>query len=479
MALTKATYSMISGAVINVFDYMTPAQIAAVQNNTVLDVSGPIQAALDAATLSGSTGRGWAVFMPMGRYYIGSTLSIPNGTMLFGAGRQQTGIRPMSGFTGVMITDKGNASKIVLRDFRVDGLKEAGLTDVIKMGYGAEPLGGAEWFNLFIYTGNVGDPHLTANGINVVTNVMDFTELEVGFSATDFRLGPNSGVTTFERCFSIGAYLNAFYTIGNTNIVNCEIEAPGANCVPIYVNNEVNVQNLTFSQSNSGVTNNYIILTSASARLVTVDGLVHADGGGASTLTTVINDFRTGYPSAWGDPGGNERMVSSINNNVFTKDFYILNLKRQAFKFQLYTNSGGTIYHKITSAFSTSVESSFSSKINGATTTGTVTPTGTDSSTAFAAGAKISSVATNTIILDTADQTYLAWASGLSVIGKNDFGTPLNVEVSTLSSDVNGTTRNRIVLEFYNASTGAAYNLTSIAGSNNKTLNINCEIYIA
>ena len=151
MALTKATYSMISGAVINVFDYMTSAQIYAVQNRQVVDVAGPLQAALDDATLSGSTGKGWSIFMPMGLYYIGSTLSIPNATVFFGAGRQQTGIRPMSGFTGVMITDKGNASKIFLRDFRIDGLGLAGITDLIKMGYGAEPLGGGEFNNLFLY----------------------------------------------------------------------------------------------------------------------------------------------------------------------------------------------------------------------------------------------------------------------------------------------------------------------------------------
>ncbi len=50
MPLTKASYSLINGAPINVFDYMTPAQIADVQARTLLlDVTAPVQAAIAAA----------------------------------------------------------------------------------------------------------------------------------------------------------------------------------------------------------------------------------------------------------------------------------------------------------------------------------------------------------------------------------------------------------------------------------------------
>ena len=50
MALTKASYSMVEGAPINVFDYMTSAEIADVTSNTAsLDVQPAVQAAIDAA----------------------------------------------------------------------------------------------------------------------------------------------------------------------------------------------------------------------------------------------------------------------------------------------------------------------------------------------------------------------------------------------------------------------------------------------
>lgn len=63
MALTKATYSMISGAVVNVFDYMTQAEIDDVSSNTAsIDVTAKIQAAID------SSASGVQVFLPKGIY---------------------------------------------------------------------------------------------------------------------------------------------------------------------------------------------------------------------------------------------------------------------------------------------------------------------------------------------------------------------------------------------------------------------------
>ena len=51
MALTKVTYSMIQGSSLNVFDFMTAAQISDVQAGTLLiDVTAAIQAAVDYAT---------------------------------------------------------------------------------------------------------------------------------------------------------------------------------------------------------------------------------------------------------------------------------------------------------------------------------------------------------------------------------------------------------------------------------------------
>lgn len=470
MALTKATYSMISGAVLNVFDYMTQAQRDDVSSRAAtLDVAGPIQAALDDATLSGSTGKGLAVFMPSGTYRIGSTLSIPNATILFGAGRNETGIRPTSGFTGVMITDKGNASKICLRDFRVDGLGTAGVTDLIKMGYGAEPLGGAEWNNLFLYGGTVGSPASGINGINAVTNVFTFTEIEAGFCGSDFKLGPNSGVTTYTRCFTIAAVNYGFQLNGTAAIKDCEIEAPGAACVGVYASRETVISNLTYSQA-AGITNPYAIEIDASCPMFVMEGFVHIYDTGA-TLTNVIKDNRSGYPTNWGNAPGTLKNVSIVSDNLFlgTAGYYIQNQQRQLFLFRI-QNTAGTIQHQIGSLRNVSSDSSFANKISGATSTLSNTPSGTDASTAFVAGAKISSANKSIVIFNTASQTNTVNWSGFATVTYNNSTTALNVFVTTSSFNVNGVTRTYLIAQFTNAATGTDYDLTTLPSSQGVTI---------
>lgn len=470
MALTKATYSMISGAVLNVFDYMTQAQRDDVSSRTAsLDVASAIQAALDAATLSGSTGKGYAVFMPSGTYRIGSTLSIPNATVLFGAGRNETGIRPTSGFTGVMITDKGNASKICLRDFRVDGLGVAGVTDLIKMGYGAEPLGGAEWNNLFLYGGTVGSPASGINGINAVTNVFTFTEIEAGFCGSDFKLGPNSGVTTYTRCFTIAAVNYGFQLNGTAAIKDCEIEAPGAACVGVYASRETVISNLTYSQA-AGITNPYAIEIDASCPMFVMEGFVHIYDTGA-TLTNVIKDNRSGYPTNWGNAPGTLKNVSIVSDNLFlgTAGYYIQNQQRQLFQFRI-QNTAGTIQHQIGSLRDVTSDSSFANKISGATSTLSNTPSGTDASTAFVAGAKISSANKSIVIFNTASQTNTVNWSGFATVTYNNSTTALNVFVTTSSFNVNGVTRTYLIAQFTNAATGTDYDLTTLPSSQGVTI---------
>jgi len=70
MPLTKVSYSMITGAPVNVFDYMTPVQIADVLANTYAEnVTVPVQAALDSGAVS--------LYFPQGTYKV-STLTVPS-----------------------------------------------------------------------------------------------------------------------------------------------------------------------------------------------------------------------------------------------------------------------------------------------------------------------------------------------------------------------------------------------------------------
>jgi hypothetical protein len=90
MSLTKASYSMITGAVINVLDY------GAVGNGTTDDTAA-IQAAIDAAKGTQQ------VFFPAGTYKVTSTLNLYKGSNLIGVNESQGWWEYASGFTGTKI----------------------------------------------------------------------------------------------------------------------------------------------------------------------------------------------------------------------------------------------------------------------------------------------------------------------------------------------------------------------------------------
>jgi hypothetical protein len=81
MSLTKASYSMIQGAPINVLDFMTPAQITDVLTRAgSLDVTSQIQAAIDLA----ESQKGGVVWFPSGVYRITDTIEARTGVKLQG-----------------------------------------------------------------------------------------------------------------------------------------------------------------------------------------------------------------------------------------------------------------------------------------------------------------------------------------------------------------------------------------------------------
>ena len=81
MSLTKVSYSMITGAPVNVMDYMTAAQIADVTSGAdTLDVSGAINAAITAAVAAQSANpvpgrQSGSVYFPPGSYRCTSTIN--------------------------------------------------------------------------------------------------------------------------------------------------------------------------------------------------------------------------------------------------------------------------------------------------------------------------------------------------------------------------------------------------------------------
>jgi hypothetical protein len=471
MSLTKVTFSMVQDAWINVKNF-------GAKGDGVTDDWAAIQAAIDtsivagvAAPFTGMLGNGSTIYFPTGRYRISQTITIPNGVIVKGAGRQSTLITPLPSFVGPMLTDKGHAGKIFIEDLRVDAAFPTGILDTpdanysgvtacIQLGTNLIQHGQAKLENLSLFGG------ATATCLRVNSNVSTYVDIEAGSAPVTFKNDDvNSVAAIFERCFSIKAQQNDFRLGTAGQINNCEIEAPLAGCLPIYQSRGASINNLILSLSNvaPGVTTDALIEIDAAGTSPNLNGFIFLPGGAGSSLTNMIKDNRVNYPTYWGAPN-NGFEVSGFALST-DRHMEILGTRRQSFRLRI-INDGGTIKHRISSIRDVGIASLFAGKISGASPTLTNTPTGTDATTAFAAGGKIGSASPSLFIFNT--QTQLGTGasntmSGTTVIAVNSSGTALTVAASAAALDVDGVTRNYYALQFLNASSGAAFNLNTLS----------------
>jgi len=117
MSLTKATYSMIEGAPVNVLDY------GAVGDGVANDTAA-IQAAITAAAQSVGGSTGAVVYFPTGTYLISQTITMPNRVGLQGANGRGVTIKPHSSFASSYMFHAVNGTSSMfgswLRDFQID-----------------------------------------------------------------------------------------------------------------------------------------------------------------------------------------------------------------------------------------------------------------------------------------------------------------------------------------------------------------------
>jgi len=115
MALTKVSYSMITGAPVNILDFganTTPG---------TTDMTAVLQAAVTAAVAAGNS-----VYMPAGTYLITDTITCPAKTMITGEHRSMSGI--------------DNGTKILFQPTSLKSLFSTGPTGAFKDGYAFENL---------------------------------------------------------------------------------------------------------------------------------------------------------------------------------------------------------------------------------------------------------------------------------------------------------------------------------------------------
>ena len=141
----------------------------------------------------------------------------------------------------------------------------------------------------------------------------------------------------------------------------------------------------------------------------------------------------------------------------------------QAFQV-IVNNNGGTLQHKIVAPGGSDVSTStapLGNLINGASATYTNTPTGTDASTPFATGGKISSAQPAAFILDMPainTLNFVAWPH--FVLSNGGFFPP--VVINTATRNINGVSRTRPEIYLLDPSTGLALSWLTHLGTSGR-----------
>jgi hypothetical protein len=163
-----------------------------------------------------------------------------------------------------------------------------------------------------------------------------------------------------------------------------------------------------------------------------------------------------------------------ITDSIFKLNGYQL----QMFALQI-RNNGGTIEHRIVIDNGNAVlpTANYINKINGASATYATTPS-VAAGVGFTSGGGVLAASTNSFLFDTADQSQTV-AFGMvqfdSYVTEAD---ALSVGLATHSSNVNGTTRRRLIIGVRDMATGGGYALTAanIAAGDEMTIKIMCFI---
>lgn len=443
MSLTKASYSLITGAPVNVLDYGAVAD-ANVTTGAGTNSTQAIQDAIDFASAAARP-----VYIPGGNYSI-TNLVVPATTRIFGDGRHLTNLIVRDGTTGRVITDDGNAAKIQLEDFAVYGRNVAGVTTLLYLGYNGVDFGTEGIVRNLFLRDTLGD------GLNIRGNVGFFETISVWNCDIPITIIGVANMASNLVAYG-GANIAAY--LGGVTVYGLEIEAPSNGALPLFIFRDSFIQGLYIALATDvAYTFSHLIELDPSVGNYSLSGVEYIFGTTPSNITITNGNIKKAATGQYF--GGNATNGSFTGNGTYLSNVSIGTGKIQAFNFRL-VNDGGTIKHRIGASGESSIAGNYYDKINGASPTLTTTPTGANATTAFAAGAKIDSANVSVVFFDTVAQVIAEMLLGANIV-VNSSTVGLTVIPTISSANVNGVTRSRLALQFLNATTGANYDLTTL-----------------
>jgi hypothetical protein len=377
--------------------------------------------------------------------FLVSNLRFPPATAFRGTGRHTTNFIVVNATTGVWFADTGNAAKIIMEGFAMYARSLAGITYGLRLGYGVTQQHGTEGYVRDIWVNDV-DGAAAEWAIDIDGNVGRYNGLVVWHCVGGIRI---TGIANTASELVVLSPTEYGLDVNLCDVVGAEIEAPEDGCISVFINGNATFKGLVISLA-SGKTLSHLVEFHANATTWSIDGFTL---GTAASGTTITNgNFKRADGTYFGGNATNNNRTGEGNYRSDT-----LGMRKQCFKLRV-TNTGGTLQHRITDGGGN--PSKFAGLINGASSSLTNTPTGTDSSTAMAAGGKIGSASPSVFWFDTPNQVtgYDLMAASELVCSTGD-----NIRPVTLlqSININGVTRTRLGVQFLDATAATAYALNT------------------
>lgn len=414
------------------------------------DDTAAIQAAINWA--GGAQAR--AIYMSHDLFLCGN-ITIPPYVTIVGGSRQCSGFVVKTGTTGKWFTDNGSATKICLENIVFYCRSLTGLTDGVNLGNNVTPHGSEGILrNLWIrdavegyglnYNGNVGF-------VDTITLQNCKFPLKARGSANHFEniVCMQAGVNAAVKATAIGADLSAAYIRG------LHIEAPADGSKPLLMTGDCHVKDLMISNTAGNTFSHLIEVDTTNYVDWSIEGMRCLPNPSTVTITNgciKIGSSFFGGTNPVAFSGSNWGKARHVTSGELTLRYAQLQMFRV-----FITNTAGTLQHRIGSSTSSATSTgNYNNKINNASITLTNTPTG---GSAFMAGASISSGGLFT--LDTAGVPTNADVQAIVHVGANTTGTALTAMAFVAPVTIGGVSQNRLYLQLYNETTGAAVPITT------------------
>jgi len=389
--------------------------------------------------------------------YLITNLTIPATQQLSGQGMHQTNLVCKPGSTGTMFTDQGGrsgAAKVDISGVAFYG-NQCRYSHGFRLGHNTVPFGTEGVLDrIWVRDLPGGFP-----GIDILGNVGEFGFL-VSQSTGGLQILGSALMVAQLECvdcsgFPVGGTA-AVCNFGDAQIGALEVEAQASGTAAVYLTGNTHLSMLTVSLA-GGFRGSHLVEIGPRVTSWTVGNLKLYFQGAPPFLNG--GNFKSGR-AYFGDnvTGASAHGEGSYSSGLMTHGgqfgFKLQQLNAFTLRVQ---NAHGAVQHLIGAVGAPTSPTSVATCVRNARNTATATPVGSDASTAFAGGAKISSMSPDTVILDTGVTGVweLEDSAFNAQVSLNNTGTHCTVSAHVVAQDVNGETRGRLHLTLRNAATGA------------------------